>query len=137
MYKKILVPVDLEHIGKLDKALSTAADLAKHYNTSVCYAGVTTTTPTSVARTPAEFAEKLEAFVSAEAKARGINIDAHVTQSHDPAADLGDTLLGAIEAVGADLVVMASHLPGLPEHIFTSNAGFVASHATVSVFVVR
>jgi hypothetical protein len=32
---------------------------------------------------------------------------------------------------------MASHVPGLPEHIFASNAGAVASHAGMSVFVVR
>jgi hypothetical protein len=28
-------------------------------------------------------------------------------------------------------------VPGLPEHIFASNAGTVASHAEISVFVVR
>jgi hypothetical protein len=28
-------------------------------------------------------------------------------------------------------------VPGMPEHIFASNAGAVASHAGVSVFVVR
>jgi hypothetical protein len=28
-------------------------------------------------------------------------------------------------------------VPGLPEHIFASNAGAVAAHADVSVFVIR
>ena len=32
---------------------------------------------------------------------------------------------------------MASHVPGLPEHFFASNAGALASHAEVSVFVIR
>ena len=57
--------------------------------------------------------------------------------SHDPAADLDHRLIAAGREIGADLIVMASHLPGLPEHLFASNAGAVASHAKVSVFVVR
>ena len=46
-------------------------------------------------------------------------------------------LLDAVNETGADLVVMASHVPGVLEHIFSSNAGYVARHAKVSVFVVR
>ena len=57
--------------------------------------------------------------------------------SHDPAVDLDDSLMQAIADTGADLVVMASHVPGLPEHIFASNAGYLANHASVSVFVIR
>ena len=40
-------------------------------------------------------------------------------------------------ALGVDLVVMASHVPGFREYIFHSNAGFLASHTDLSVFVVR
>jgi hypothetical protein len=32
---------------------------------------------------------------------------------------------------------MASHVPGLAEHLFASNAGAFASSATASVLVVR
>jgi hypothetical protein len=32
---------------------------------------------------------------------------------------------------------MASHVPGIQEHVFESNAGKVSLHADVSVFVVR
>ena len=43
----------------------------------------------------------------------------------------------AIEEVGADLVVMATHIPGAAEHLFASHGGSVAAHAKISVFLVR
>jgi nitrite reductase (NADH) large subunit len=39
--------------------------------------------------------------------------------------------------ISADLVVMASHVPGLAEHLFASNAGSFASYSDASVLVVR
>lgn len=137
MYRKILVPVDLAHLDKLEKALQTAADLAKHYGAHVLYVGATTGAPSEVAHSPEEFAQKLEDFAAAQAKAHGIEGTGKAVRSHDPARDLNETLLKSVEDEGADLVVMASHIPGFPEHIFTSHAGGVAAHAEVSVFVVR
>jgi nucleotide-binding universal stress UspA family protein len=57
--------------------------------------------------------------------------------SHDPAVDLNETLIEQAEKRGDDLIVMASHIPGVAEHIFSSHAGYVAQHAPVSVMVVR
>jgi nucleotide-binding universal stress UspA family protein len=137
VYKRILVPVDLEHVDRLEKALATAADLSKHYGIPVCYAGVTASTPGRVAHTPQEFAGKLEAFGREQAGKHGIEASTKVCLSHDPAVDLDTTLMQAIDEVGADLVVMASHVPGLPEHVLATNAGYLANHARVSVFVIR
>jgi nucleotide-binding universal stress UspA family protein len=137
MYRKIMVPVDLAHIERLGKAITTATDLAKHYGIPICFVGVTAETPTEVAHTPEEFAEKLEAFGATQAKIHGLDIDAAAYPSHDPAADLDKNLIAAARENAADLIVMASHVPGLPDHIFASNAGAVASHAEISVFVVR
>lgn len=53
------------------------------------------------------------------------------------AADLGNVLIKAAEDLGVELIVMTSHVPGFIEHIFASNAGYVASHAKCSVYVVR
>ena len=36
MYRKILVPIDLAHTDKIPKTLSTAIDIAKHYNATLC-----------------------------------------------------------------------------------------------------
>ena len=116
---------------------NSAADLAKRYGIPVCYVGVTVPMPSPVAHTPQEYAEKLENFGAEQAAEHGIDTATAAYTSHDPSADLDRSLLGAAEDTGADLIVMASHVPGLPEHLFASNAGAVASHAKVSVFVVR
>jgi len=137
VYKSIMVPVDLEHADRLEKALETAAGLSKQYRVPVCYVGVTAATPGRVAHTPQEYAGKLEAFGKAQAARHGIEASARMYVSHDPAVDLDKTLMKAIADVGADLVVMASHVPGLPEHVFATNAGYLANHANVSVFVIR
>lgn len=137
MYKKMMVPVDLEHVERLEKALTTAADLAKHYKLPVCYVGATVTQPSAVAHTPEEYGKKLEAFAKEQAEKHGLDASAKTYICHDPARDLDGTLKSAIDDVGADLVVMASHVPGLPEHIFASNAGWLAAHTSVSVFVIR
>jgi nucleotide-binding universal stress UspA family protein len=51
--------------------------------------------------------------------------------------ELADMLIEAVADTGCDLVVTASHVPGLSEHIISSNAGGVGSHRPGSVFVVR
>ena len=137
MYRKIMVPVDLAHLESLGKALDTAETLAKTYGVPVCYVGVTTGVPSAVAHNPAEFADKLDRFCKEQAAQRGLEASCASYIGHDPARDLDDTLMTAVKETGADLVVMASHRPGMPEHVFASNAGYLASHADVSVFVVR
>jgi nucleotide-binding universal stress UspA family protein len=137
LFRKILVPVDLAHKDQLKKALQAAADLSKHYDAPVVYVGVTTETPSSVAHTPAEFAEKLEAFGKAEAETHGHKVETKAVASPDPAIDTNDTLMELIEETGADLVVMASHVPNVTDYVWPSHGGTIASHSDASVFVVR
>ena len=137
MYRRIVVPVDIGHADKLEKALATSADLAKHYGAELHYVGVTAPPPSAIAHNPAEFAEKLQAFAAEQSAKRGVDIKADAVTSHDPVRDLDDALRQKIEELDADLVVMASHVPGFAEYIFASNAGYLASHASISVLVVR
>ncbi|MFY0992569.1 universal stress protein [Halomonas sp. C05BenzN] len=137
MYHKIMVPIDLAHIQLIEPTLQTVADLARHYNAEVCYVGVTANTPGSVARTPQEFTQKLEAFAQERAKVHGQPVSTHTIVSPDPIADLDDDLIQAIEDVGADLVVMPTHPPKHIDVIMPSHGGKVATHTDVSVFLVR
>jgi nucleotide-binding universal stress UspA family protein len=137
MYKTIMVPVDLEHAERLGKALGVASDLARHYGAEVCYVGVAAATPGRVAHTPEEFAEKLEAFGRGEAGRGGHSATSKAVISHDPAADIDRKLAEAVRETGADLVVMASHVPGVTDAVWPSHGGRLAAHAEVSVFVVR
>ena len=138
MYQRIMVPVDLAHVEQLTKALTTGADLAKLYQIPVCYVGVTAALPGSVAHNPDEYDELLRNFTQDQKDSQGLaDVSSMTILSNDPAVDLDDKLMQAAQDLGADLIVMASHKPGLIEHIFASNAGYVASYSTVSVLVVR
>lgn len=137
MYKKIMVPVDLAHLSALEQSLQVAADIARHYQAEVCYVSVTANTPGAVARTPAEYERKLADFAEQQARAHGQPTSSRVFISHDPVADLDEILVGAVGEVGADLILMATHLPRRLDAIMPSNGGKVATHTNVSVFLVR
>ncbi|WP_280985262.1 universal stress protein [Dichotomicrobium thermohalophilum] len=132
-----MVPVDLTHVEHLQKALQTAADLAKHYGSPVTYVGVTPETPSPVAHNPSEYAQKLEAFAQDQASKHGHEASSKAYTSTDPAIDINDTLLKAVHETRADLVVMQSHIPNVTDYIWPSHGGSVASHSDVSVFLVR
>lgn len=137
MFKRILAPVDLAHIEKLGRALSCAVDLAKHYGVPITYVGVTPTAPGKVAHNPEEFAQKLTAFAAGEARKHGVDATAHTVIANDPVTEVDDALMRAIDETGADLVVMASHIPNVIDHIWPSNGGKLAEYAKCTVMVVR
>jgi nucleotide-binding universal stress UspA family protein len=137
MYKKILVPVDLAHLDRLDRALTVAADLARHWGATVVYAGVGGTAPGPEAPTPEAYAARLHDFAAAQAAQRGIATASHPVISHDAAVEANRLLLQAIDRTGADLVVMATHAPSLLDWVFASHGGYLAEHAPVSVMLVR
>lgn len=136
MFKHIMVPVDLAHVGALEPALKVAAGLAGLYDAKVSYVGVTGTQPSPVAHNPEEFGQKLAAFAADQKTAHGISeTGAHAVTSHDPAVDLDRALEKAVSDLGADLVIMASHIP---RHFdLGSHGGRVATHTDASVMLVR
>ncbi|QYX57949.1 universal stress protein [Roseovarius sp. SCSIO 43702] len=137
MFKKIMVPVDLAHKEDLGKALNCARDLARHYGAEIVYVGVTTTTPSQTAHNPKEYQSKLDAFAQEQARDGDITASAKMLLSHDPRSDVDDVLLKAVGDTGADLVVMASHMPNILDYVWPSNGGKIAEHAKCSVMVVR
>ena len=139
MYKKIMVPVDLEHIDKIEKALHGAAELAKSYDVPVCYVAVMGRAPNRVAPSPEKFEAELDMFTREQADKYGIETECKAIPSVDVAVELDEKLLEAIKEVGADLVVMASHAPGIADklHLIGSNAAYMVKHSDVSIFVVR
>lgn len=139
MYRRIMVPVDLAHVDKLEKALSTAADLARHYEAELYYVAVTGKVPNRVAPSPEQFAAELNHFAAQKSSELGLDVRAKAISSVDVTVELDDTLIAAAQELDADLVVMASHIPGVPDrlHLVGSNAAYVVRHCDVSVFVVR
>ena len=113
MYRKILAPIDLAHRERLSKAIDTAVDLAGRWGIPVVLAGVTEATPSAVAHNPQEFAQKLAALAAELSERSGVAVESRAYTAHDPATQIDETLLKAVEDTGADLVVIASHAPSL------------------------
>jgi len=130
-----MIPVDLEHADRLERALKTGADLAKLYDSTVTFVGITGVQPSKVAHSPEEFAGKLGAFARDQASARGIRAESKALTAHDPAVEIDHMLIDAAHDIGADLIVAGTHDP----HAFDwpSHGGKLASHADISVFLVR
>lgn len=139
MYRKILVPVDMGHLDKLSRALDTATDIGRHYDADICYVTVTNTTPSQAAHNPEELADKLADFARKQGETHNLKTQSRVMPTADTAVELDNRLLEAIKDTGSDLVVMASHAPGIGDklHILHSNAANIVRHSDVSVFVVR
>lgn len=139
MYSKILVPVDLAHIDKLAKALGTSIDIAKHYNAGLHYVTVTNRTPSSAAHSPRELEDALRRFAEEQGKDHGIDTSYSLIESPDTVIELEKRLVKAAEETGADLIVMASHMPGIGDklHFIRSNAANLVRDTNISVFVVR
>lgn len=138
MHKRILVPVDLENADKLSKALDLAARTAKDSNATVVYVDVVDAVPTTSPHTEGErMADRLKAFVADQAKTHGLAAMDHVALRSDLHLNVGADIIRTAKEFDCDLIVMASHIPGFKDHFLSSNAGYVASHAPMSVFVVR
>ncbi len=132
-----MVPVDLAHLATLSRALECAADLAGHYDLPLTYVGVTSSAPSPLGHNPEEFGQKLRAFVEGEASKHGLKATAHTAIAHDPTTEVDDALLRSINETGADLVVMASHIPGAADYFWPSNGGKIAEHAKCSILLIR
>lgn len=137
MFSTIMVPVDLRHRATLGKAVDLACSMARDHAAEICFVSVSGELPSEIARSSGDYGEKLQEFAARKAEQYGITARALNLGSPDPEAEVDRKLLDTIEKVGADLVVMASHRPGLMDYIFASHGGYIASHAKVSVFVVR
>lgn len=138
MYSRILVPVDLDHVETLARALDLVSQTAKENGATVVYVNVVDAVPTTSTRTEGDrMAERLKAFVAGQAEKYGVQADDHVALRGDLHLNVGKDIIKAAEDANCDLIIMASHVPGMKEHILSSNAGYVASHAPMSVHVVR
>ncbi|MFX0541737.1 universal stress protein [Roseovarius sp. S4756] len=137
MFNHIMVPVDLVHKDKQQKALAVAGEMAKTHNAKVHVVSVGGELPSTLGHNPKEFGGLLDAFTKSLTDEYGVTVEAYPVQSTDPAVDTTRKLMESIDDLGIDLVIMASHEPGVMEHIFSSHGGYIAQHAKCSVFIVR
>lgn len=139
MFKTILVPVDISQVDAAIQALSLAKDVAKARGGKIVLLNVVEEVPNYIAaEIPAEVlsnsVERAETELMAFAEREGMAGDAEIVIRRGHAAR--DILSFASERK-ADMIVMASHDPGIVDYFLGSVAGHVVRHAHCSVLVVR
>jgi len=137
MFKHIMVPVDLAQKDKWERGISVACDLARHYGAGMTLVSVTGGLQARVSHSSAEYGRQLEAFAAEIAARETVNVETWIYDVPDPSVEVDRILIKAAEETGSDLIVMATHQPGWMEYIVNSHGGRLASHASVSVMLVR
>lgn len=137
MFKKIMIPVDLAHQDEMGRALDVAADLARSHDGALLLVSVTSGLPGSSGHNPGEFRAALSKMAGEVSAKSGLSVDSHTIISPDPTVTMAKDLVAAAAETDSDLIVMATHLPGIMDHIFGSHGGYVASHARMSVLLIR
>lgn len=136
MYRTIIVPIDLSQETKgrsiLDLAIRLGGGEAR-----IVLANILEELPGYVAiELPAGLMEQSRA--DAEEKLKAIAADAGVeAEIAVRIGHPGNQILELAEETGADLIIVASHRPGLQDYFIGSTAGRVVRHAKCSVFVTR
>lgn len=134
MYKNILVPVDLSHPEPAEKTLKIARAIGGA-DGRITLLHVLPEIPAFVAGEMPEgvLNRNLErAHKELEAFGKGAGAKAEVRHGHAPTA-----ILEFAGESGADLIVVASHRPGLQDYFLGSTAARVVRHAQCAVLVDR
>ena len=136
MHKTILIPIDPAHCEKGEAMIEVARRFSGDDTQCILLSVVEGVPAYIAAQVPPEVIEKskesarelLEGVAnSAGLKAR---IEVRSGQAHT-------VILAAAEELAVDLIIVASHRPGLQDYFLGSTAARVVRHAECSVLVVR
>jgi len=136
MYKTILVPIDMAHIAEGKAIIDVAAEHAAG-DARIILLNVVEDIPNWAAvELPAGLIDQsldvAKKELQAIANASGMKMEAEVRAGHSY-----NTILDVAEDKGAELIIIASHRPGLQDYFLGSTAAKVVRHATCSVLIVR
>ena len=136
MYKTILVPIDMGHVVEGKSIIDIAIDHADE-DTKIVLLNVVEEIPNWAAiNLPADIIDKSldtardELKAIANASARKMEVEIRTGHSYN-------TILDVAEEKNVDLIIVASHRPGLQDYFLGSTAAKVVRHAKCSVLVVR
>ena len=136
MYKTILVPIDVAHIEKAEAMVKIAGAQAVEGG-QIVLLNVVEEVPNWVAATiPANILGDLQHTaheqLAAIANAAAPDATIEVRSGHPY-----QTILKVAGEVDADLIIIASHKPGMQDYFLGSTAAKVVRHASCSVLVDR
>ena len=134
MYETILVPIDVSHPEQASKALGIAQQIGSGQSRIVAL-HVAADIPTFIAgQLPEGLLEKNLAYARKElaSQADQAGAESEIRSGHPPTV-----ILEYAKEIGADLIIVASHRPGLQDYFLGSTAARVVRHAQCPVLVDR
>jgi len=136
MFKTILVPIDMAHIAEGKANIDIAVKQAEA-GAEIILLNVVEDIPTWAAvELPVDLVatslRKAQGELQAIANASGMPMKAEARTGHSY-----KTILDVAEEKQVDLIIIASHQPGLQDYFLGSTAAKVVRHAQCSVLVIR
>jgi len=136
MYKHIIVAVDLSH-GEAGKGLLDKAIQLVDQGGTIRLLHVLEDVPSYIAaELPRDLNDRREAEAKVELGLLSGGVSASVESEVRTGAAAGQ-ILQCAEDAGADLIMIASHRPGLSDYFIGSTAARVVRHAQCSVLISR
>ncbi len=136
MFKTILVPIDMAHVAEGKANIEIAAQHADA-GAKIILLNVVEDIPNwAAAELPTNLQEnslkkaKAELLAIANASGRELDIEVKSGRSYK-------TILEVADQRQVDMIIIASHRPGLQDYFLGSTAAKVVRHATCSVLVIR
>lgn len=140
MYKSILVPVDLAEADLASPAVKAAVSFAKLSGGMVRLVYVRSLVPmTYMEFVPTDFdaSQQEEAEAKLAEIAAKIDLPAEQVSAKVLTGSVHGEVLAEADASASDLIVIASHEPGMLAYVIGSNASAIVRRAKCSVLVVR
>ncbi len=139
MYRRILVPIDIAQEGSWRTAFPVAIEQARLNEAELHVVAVAPETPPQLGFLPDDYGSKMIARCQERlAEITGEHIPENFpVQQHVKQGSVYKGILALTQEIGADLIIMASHQPGLENYLLGPNSARVVRHADCSVLVVR
>ncbi len=136
MFNTILIPIDIGHTDEVKNVINIAAANGNKDARIILLNIVEDIPKWAAAELPDGFQQKslqtAQEELNAIANASDIKTDADARIGHPY-----QTILDVAKEKGAELIIIASHQPGLQDYLLGSTAAKVVRHARCSVLVVR
>ena len=136
MYKKILVPIELSHEHSGINAIKIAKKLIDDEGKIVLVSVVASVPHYIEAELPTNLMEssKKHAYekLTAIAKKEGLKSEVKIRTGH-----AANEILETAQNCNADLIIVASHRPGLSDYFLGSTAARIVRHAQCPVLIDR
>ena len=141
MFKRILVPIDVEHASSWRKTLPAAEKMAEAFGAELHAVIVVQAFPSALVGSyfPPDF-EKMALAEAAEHVRKVVDENCakpSAVTTHVAHGSVYDEIIRTADKLECDVIVMSAHRPELRDYLLGSNAAQVVRHAKASVFVVR